>query len=324
MMYPARSKCSLLLAALLLFAGAAPGQTNQSRSMILVIGASGEPEYAEQFSNCAALWKTAAATGGFKISVIGEDQDKPEEDSQRLMRAVTNEVSQNAGELWLVFIGHGTYDGKTAKFNLRGPDISATNLAAALKPCQWPLVVIQCASASAPFMTALSAPGRVIITATRSGYELNATRFGNYLARAIADPEADLDKDGQVSLLEAFLAAARRTQDFYKEQGRMLTEHALIDDNGDGLGTPADWFHGVRATKAAANGKSVDGIRAHQLFLVPGDVEKRLSPEVRARRDELEQSLSALRLKKSQLKDDDYYQQLEVILVEMAKLYDGK
>jgi hypothetical protein len=318
------SKCSIWMFVLLLFTANASAQTNQSRSLVLVIGAAGEAEYGEQFSKCAGLWKEAAAKGGLQVTVIGEDKDKPDEDLRRLLEVVTNEVAKPAGELWLVFIGHGTYDGRSAKFNLRGPDITATNLAAALKPCRRPLVVVQCASASGPFLSALSAPGRVIITATRSGYELNATRFGNYLARAIADPAADLDKDGQTSLLEAFLAASREVQQFYKEQGRMLTEHALLDDNGDGLGTPPEWFRGTRAVKSAANGKSVDGIRAHQVFLVPGEQERQLSAEVRSSRDELEQKLSALRLKKKEIKEDDYFAQLEVILLEMAKLYDGK
>ncbi len=317
-------KCSIWMFVLLLFTVAAFGQTNQSRSLVLVIGAAGETEYAEQFSKNAGLWKEAAAKGGFQLSVIGEDKEKPDEDLRRLLEVVTNEVAKPAGELWFVFIGHGTFDGRSAKFNLRGPDIAATNLAAALKPCTRPLVVIQCASASGPFMNALAAPGRVIITATRSGYELNATRFGNYLARAIADPAADLDKDGQTSLLEAYLAAARETQQFYKEQGRMMTEHALLDDNGDGLGTPAEWFRGTRAVKSAANGKSVDGIRAHQVFLVPGEQEKQLPPEDRAHRDELERKLGALRLKKAEMKEEDYYQQLEVLLLDMAKLYASK
>src|SRR5262249_49838176 len=153
----------------------------------------------------------------------------------RLLNALTTEVSKTAGELWLVFIGHGTYDGKTAKFNLCGPDISADELATAMKPCRRPLVVIQCASASGPFLKALSAPGRVVIAATRSGYEVNVTRFGDFMARAIADPTADLDKDGQTSLLEAFLMAARQVEQSYKDQGRLMTEHALLDDNGDGL-----------------------------------------------------------------------------------------
>ena len=305
-------------------AAASFAQTNESRTLILVVGAPGEPEYAKQFSEWAELWKQAAAKGGLETTVIGEDKENPENDLSRLLTALTNEVTKPAGELWLVFIGHGTFDGKTSKFNLRVPDISAEDLAAALKPCKRPLAVVQCASASGPFLNALSAPGRVIITATRSGYEVNATRFGGYLASAIADPAADLDKDGQTSLLEAFIVAARQVEQFYQDQGRLMTEHALIDDNGDGLGTPADWFQGVRAVKSAAEGKSADGVRAHQMFLVRGDIEKQLPPEVRSHRDELEQKLSALRLQKSKMKEDDYYHQLEALMVETARLYEGK
>jgi hypothetical protein len=318
-----RRALTILVFLALLIVNTGRSQTNQSRSLVLVIGAPGEPEYAEEFSNSAALWEKAAVRGGLQTFVIGQDKEQPDQDRQRLLEVLTNEVARPAGELWLVFIGHGTFDGQTAKFNLRGPDISAAELASVLKPCRRPLVVIQCASASGPFLKALSAPGRVIITATRSGYEVNATRFGESMAQAIANSAADLDKDGQTSLLEAFLAASRQVEQFYKEQGRLMTEHALLDDNGDGFGTPADWFHGVRAVKTAADGKSVDGVRAHEIFLVPGDIEKELSPEARARRDALEEKLSALRLKKTNMNEDDYYRQLEGIMVELARLYQG-
>ena len=164
----------------------------------------------------------------------------------------------------------------------------------------------------------------MIVTATRSGYEANATRFGGYLAQAMADPAADLDKDGQTSLLEAFLLASREVAQFYKEAGRLATEHALLDDNGDGLGTPADWFQGVRAVKTAAAGKAVDGVRAHQFHLVRSATEQELSPDARSRRDELEAQLSALRARKATLPVDEYYQQLEVILVQIARLYHAK
>ena len=298
-------------------------QTNELRSMLVVVGAAGETEYGEQFVASADLWKRAGTNGGFQISVIGEG-GSGNGDRALLLNSLTNELRQSVEELWIVFIGHGTFDGRAAKFNLRGPDISADELAAALKPCKRPLAVIDCASASGPFINALSAPGRVIITATRSGYEENVTRFGNYLARDVADPAADLDKDGQTSLLEAFLMASRQTQDFYKDAGRLATEHALIDDNGDGLGTPADFFRGVRAVKKAANGKTVDGVRAHQMNLVRGANEQELSPALRARRDEMEAQLSALRDRKSQMNENEYYNQLEKILVGMAKLYETK
>jgi hypothetical protein len=310
--------------AILFFAALLFVNTTMARSLVLVVGAPGAPEYVEKFSKCATLWKEVAAKGGLETTVIGQDKDRPDDDRQRLLTALTNEMARPEGELWLVFIGHGTFDGRTANFNLRGPDISAADLASTLRSCSRPLVVIECASASGPFLTALSATNRVIITATRSGYEVNATRFGEYMAQAIADPAADLDKDGQTSLLEAFLAASREVAQSYREQGRLMTEHSLLDDNGDKLGTPADWFQGVRAVKTAVGGKSVDGVRAHQIFLVPNNVELELSPEVRARRDELEQKMSVLRLNKAKMNEDDYYRQLEGILVEMARLYETK
>ena len=314
----------MFLLLIFLFPHSSPAQTNEQRTLVLVIGAAGDAEYGRQFSAWAGLWRQAAAKGGLQTTIIGEETNQPENDLTRLLTVLTNEVAKPGGELWLVFIGHGTFDGRSAKFNLRGPDISADELASALKPCKRPLTVIDCASASGPFINALSAPGRVIITATRSGNEVNVTRFGGYLAQAVADPAADLDKDGQTSLLEAYLLAARQVEQFYKEAGRLATEHALLDDNGDGLGTPADWFRGVRAIKTAAAGKSVDGVRAHQLNLVRGAVEQELSPAVRARRDELEKRLSDLRARKGGMKEDEYYSQLESTLMEIARLYENR
>jgi hypothetical protein len=306
---------------LVLTPAAVRAQTNEQRSLVLVIGAAGEPEYGEQFSAWAGLWHQAATNGGLQTIVIGEDTNNPEGDHGQLLEVLTNEVAKPAGELWLVFIGHGTFDTRVAKFNLRGPDISAVELAGVLKPARRPLAVIDCASASGPFINALSAPGRVIITATRSGNELNVTRFGGYFAHAIADPVADLDKDGQTSLLEAFLFASREVDQFYREAGRLATEHALLDDNGDGLGTAADWFHAVRAVKTPPKGKSVDGVRAHQFHLVRSNAEQNLSPEIRAQRDALEKQLSDLRARKDSMDTDDYYRELEKILLETAKLY---
>jgi hypothetical protein len=320
----AMKRALLSLLGLLLCALPMGAQTNEGRTLVLVVGTPGEPEYGEQFSAWAGLWKQAATNGNLAVRVIGQDEAASPDDRTRLLTVLAEEVARPAGELWLVFIGHGTYDGRAAKFNLRGPDISAEELAVALKTCRRPLVVIQCASASGPFLPALSAPGRVIITATRSGYEVNFARFGGCLARALADPAADLDHDGQVSLLEAFLLASRQVEQFYRDQGRLMTEHALLDDNGDGLGTPPEWFKGVRAVKTPEKGKSVDGVRAHQMILARGQNEQALRADARARRDKLEQQLSALRLKKAEMKEDDYYSQLEKIMVETARLYSDK
>jgi hypothetical protein len=206
---------------------------------------------------------------------------------------------------------------------LRGPDLSATELAEWLKPFRRPVIVIQCASSSSPFLNKLAAPNRVVVTATRSGHEANYARFGRYMAEAIADPAADLDKDGQTSVLEAFIIASRRVGEFYETEGRLATEHALLDDNGDGLGTPADFFRGIRAVKKPAGGGSVDGLRAHQLHLVRSAAELMMPAELREQRDDLELAVARLRDSRTQLGDEEYFRRLETLMRQLAQVYEG-
>lgn len=290
-------------------------------TVLVVVGAEGTPEYGAEFRRWADLWVAAASKGQAEMIRIGDATGEGPSDRDRLRDALAAKASGGSGALWLVLIGHGTFDGREAKFNLRGPDISEVDLAGWLDPIEAPVAVLDGSSASGPFLARLSAKGRVVVTATRTGNEQNFARLGQYLAEAIADPGADLDKDGQVSLLEAFLKAGSRVEEFYKSRSRLATEHALIDDNGDRLGTPADWFRGVRATKRAKDGAELDGLRAHQFHLILGDRERTLSPAARQRRDQLEQSAAALRAEKAALPEDEYYRRLEAIMVELARLY---
>jgi hypothetical protein len=288
--------------------------------VVIVVGAPGTPEYASEFGGWADSWRAAAAQGGAESIEIGLS-DKGGSDRDRLS-AVLAERSTAANEpLWLVLIGHGTFDGREAKFNLRGPDVTDLELAKWLDPIKRPVVVIDCSSASAPFLNRLSRANRIIITATRSGSELNYTRFGHYMAEAIADAKADLDKDGQVSLLEAYLSASHRVEEYYRTRSQLASEHALLDDNGDRLGTPPDWFRGVRATRRAKDGAPPDGIRAHQVHLIPSDRERKIPADVRRRRDELELAIAALRDQKGKLGEDEYYERLEPLMLELGRLY---
>ena len=143
------------------------------------------------------------------------------------------------------------FDGKIARFNLNGVDFTAKELSQWLSKINSPLAVIDCSASSGPFLAELSGPHRVVITATRTGSERNFAHFGDFLSSAIADTSADLDKDDQTSLFEAYLKANSQLREFYAEAGRLTTEHALLDDNGDRQGTPADWFQGLRPTKSA-------------------------------------------------------------------------
>jgi hypothetical protein len=333
--------------------------------VVLVIGAPGDAEFGDAFSQQAAIWKELCQRAGCDLTTIGlshltaslipQGADGRSSEDPNAIPAVTSQITPEAGtaesnpaslpvpepptdwqqlkellevqpregmdELWLVFAGHGTFDGKEARFNLSGPDVSATELAEWLQPFERPVVVINTASSSAPFLPKLAGTNRVVVTATRSGYEQNYTRFGTHFAEAIVDPESDLDQDGQTSLLEAYLSAAHRVAEFYKMEGRLATEHSLIDDNGDGLGTPADWFRGLRATKRARDNAPLDGLRAHQLHLLRSPAELALGPEVRARRDEIEREIARLRDAKTEMDQDEYYRRLEVLLLDLARLY---
>jgi hypothetical protein len=289
--------------------------------VLVVVGAPGTSEYGAEFRRWAELWRNAAKKGAAESITIGEDETNGSEDREALHKTLTERATAGREPLWVVLIGHGTFDGHDARFNLRGPDVTAAELADWLKPIKRPIAILNCASASGPFLNALSAEGRVVVTATRSGDEQNFARLGQYLAESIADPAADLDKDGQVSLLEAFLMAGGRTDEFYRSKARLSTEHALLDDNGDRLGTPADWFRGIHATKRVKNGAAPDGARAHQLHLIRNDREQSMPPETRERRDRLERAAADLRAKKDKIPENEYYDQFEKIMVEIARLY---
>jgi len=300
-----------------------PRQDTQSRqAVIVVVGAPGTPEYATQFTAWAKLWEQACAKSGALYTAIGLDDPGASSDLTRIQQILTSPSGETTAALWLVLIGHGTFDGRTAKFNLRGPDLSAKDLAEWLKPVRRPVAVIDATSSSAPFLKELSSPGRIIVTATKSGFEQNYTRFGQYFAEAIVDPKADLDKDGQTSLLEAFLSASHAVTQFYAAAGRLATEHALLDDNGDGLGTPAEWFRGIRPVQKASDGAALDGYRAHQLHLLNSASEAAMPAEMRAKRDQLELQVMELRDTRVTLSDDAYFSKLEPLLREIAQIYE--
>jgi len=301
---------------------ATPTISNLTQTVIVVVGASGTPEYASEFARWAGLWEKACSRGQAGFIAIGLDEDGAPTERERVREALAAQTQQTTAPLWLVLIGHGTFDGRTARFNLRGSDLTASDLAEWLKPIDRPLAVINTASASAPFLKELSAPGRVVITATKSGFEYNYARFGQCLAEAIAQPQADLDKDGQTSLLEAYLTASHTVGAFYTAEGRLATEHALLDDNGDGLGTPAEWFRGIRPVQRVRDDTTLDGYRAHQFHLVPSPTETAMPTELRTRRDQLELQVIELRDTKAQFSEAEYFSRLEALLREIAHIYE--
>lgn len=295
-------------------------EVTERATVLVVVGAAGEENYGEKFTQWAEEWRKAAGKAQAKFISIGLDKDTGK-DKELLQQKLEAEKKEGLEAFWLVMLGHGTFDGTEAKFNLRNTDFTADELASWLKPFTRPVAIIDTSSSSGAFLPKLSQSGRVIVTATKSGFEQNFARFGEFISKAIADTAADLDKDGQTSLLEAYLMAGRKVAEFYETEGRLATEHALLDDNGDGMGTPADWFRGVRAVKKARDGAELDGFRAHQFHLVHSAEELKLPPEKRVRRDELELQLNRLRERKAETPPPEYNKELERLMLELARLY---
>jgi hypothetical protein len=297
------------------------GDGGAAAAVVVVVGAEGAPEYGARFRSAAERWQKAAGQAGASATVIGLQPEGGTPDRRRLQEALTRTVASAGDPAWLVLIGHGTFDGRTARFNLRGPDLAPEDLAAWCKSSRRPLIIINTAPASAPFLKALTGPDRVVVTATRAGSEKNATRFGGFLAEAIADAGADLDLDGGISVLEAFLFAAKRVEASYKAEGLLATEHALLEDNSDGRGTPASFFRGLAPGQRAEGDAPPDGHRAHQLALLAAPPERALPPAVRRRRDELELKVLKLRDGRGKLATEAYHARLEPLLLELGRIY---
>lgn len=305
-----RSTWILFLAALPLFA---------VPEVVLVIGEPGQANFAKRFEDTHRDWTNLFAKAGIQATVIGTGTHKTT-DLEQLQSALTN-TPRTAEAPWLILHGHGSHDGRDAKFNLRGPDITPEKLASFLS--ERPQVVIAAFASSAAFLPQLAASNRVVVSATRNLGEDSFSYFGSFLPKAMADPAADVDQDGAVSLLEGWLLAAKLTAEHYVNEQRILTEHPLLDDNGDGKGTPTDAFVGLRA-KPLKDGAPADGNHARQLTLVPSPAERALTPQARAKRDALERELLALRDRKAKLQEDRYYEQLKTILLKLARFYEAE
>jgi hypothetical protein len=212
--------------------------------------------------------------------------------------------------LFVFLIGHGAFDGKEAKFNLVGPDLSAGeyhNLLSSLPTRS--VVVFDMTSASGEFVKPLAATGRIIITATRSGQEQNATRFTEFLIAALGATDADTDQDGRISVLETFTYANRLTANFYTRAGRLATEHALLEDNGDGVGhQKAEGGDGLLARATYIDSRSQEEAAANVAIA-----------RLRSERTRLEGEIAQLIARKKDLPEPEYETALEKLFIELAK-----
>ena len=211
--------------------------------LLIVVGLAGDPEHGELFQK----WGSALAEASESIGVASERLvylSDAKEDARVRARATREEIdsalsvfAQAAAPddvVYVVLVGHGSYDGRTARFNLPGPDMTPADFDTLLRKLPARNVVfVNTSSSSGPFLEELSGPGRTIITATRNGAERFTTLFGGYFVEAFSTDASDADKNKRVSMLEAFQYAKNEVERAYEREGLLATEHALLDDNGD-------------------------------------------------------------------------------------------
>ena len=210
--------------------------------------------------------------------------------------------------LFVLLLGHGSWDGTDAKFNLIGPDLTASQWAELLGPAQGKVVFVNTTPSSSPFIKALAGPNRIVITATDQPGQKYDTVFADAFVQALGATSADLDKDSRISMWEAFAYASRIVRQTYEQKGLMQPEHAVLDDDGDGTGRQA-------------TGEGKDGTLASVTFIDAVIASRPADPELQQmvqKQEQLLLQLDALKKRKAQMKPEEYRPAWEALIIELA------
>jgi hypothetical protein len=290
------------------------------RYAVVVTGASGGDDYARKYDTLRVSFvSTLKEKFGFDPSHLAVLADHESAGVLLATRANVQHVLSDLRQrmtkddlLFVLLIGHGTSaNGEDAKFNLVGPDLSASEWSDLVKPIPGRLVFVDTSGASFPFMQKLAGRGRVVLTATDSAAQQFETVFPEFFIKAFEDPAADLDKDGRVSLWEAFSYASAGVRQWFDQHGQLPTERPLLDDDGDGVG------------REAQNPGS-DGALARAVYLEPDAASAveggaTLTALQKAKAD-LERRIEELKARKSAMAPDAYDAELERLLLELARV----
>lgn len=264
-------------------------------------GLAGEDYYQQQFDEQVAEIRQAAEKllerdQSNEVRVYQADQATKEN-----MLAWLEGLSQRVGgtdRVALFYIGHGTFDDKNYKFNLVGPDVSDSELKAVWDSLQAELkLIVNTSSSSGALLEQFEDDSdTLLVTATKSGRERNATRFGRFFIAALTDESADLDKNQLISLDEAFQFSSRATEDYYTSEGLIATEHPVLQ------GAHGDLF---------------------ELSTLSGTTNKNVSPELlelHNRRDQVDLDIDRLRMRRIGMTEEEYQQEFRRLIVQLSLL----
>ena len=264
---------------------------------LTIAGLGGELDYTQRFKMWAEDIDASLKKAGGDTSVT--TLIAPHLDAIRARFAEFDKQAKPADALVVLLIGHGTYDGHDYKFNIPGADLTAAELAALLDrvPAQRQLVV-NMTSCSGASIEQLRRPNRIVIAATRTGSEKNATNFPRYFAEALREPAADVDKNDSVTALEAFRYAQSKTTEFFDTQKRLATEHSTLEDTATKLAA------GFTVVRVGANAAAARDPNKRPLL---------------DKKEQLEQTIEKLKFNKAAMPAQEYKRQLTQLLLELAK-----
>jgi hypothetical protein len=310
---------------------AQPALAQGTQYAVLIGGLGGSEEYTNRFGQYLSETRRALVDNlGFEASnviVLAEpalqgqnfvtDVSTAENIRARFQRLASTVRSDD--HVYVILFGHGSFDGTRAQLNIPQRDLSDSDYADLVASLQaGRVVLVNTASASGPFVQSLSGPDRIVITATRSGNERNETVFPEYFVEALANPAADLNKDGSLTVQEVFVYAARNAAASFDAAGHLATEHALLEDTGDGKG-----FRVEELDQEGEGGlASVTYLKRSATIAHASSTAASASPEQARQREQLEREIAALKSRKASLGEDDYYAQLEALFVQLARLND--
>lgn len=305
---------------------AAYGQSVAQPHVVLIGGLGGDPAYTDKFARYLRETRTHLErrfeVDSDRIIVLAEEKIAREpfvdgvstaEEIRSTFGRISMEINDDE-QLFVILFGHGSFDGTTAKLNIPREDLGDSDFMALLSEIDASRIVfINTASASGPFADVLSGPERVIVAATASGTERDETRFAEHLVQALGSLQADLDKDGRTSVGELVTYASRSTARTFEESGQLATEHAVLDDNGDGTPVRIDQLEGADdghlAFATFIRGQSLLAADPAQLPLL-------------RERQSIEAQIAEVKGRKSQMQVDVYYDQLKDLFVQLARVND--
>lgn len=284
----------------------------QDTHVLVIAGVGGDEEHSARFTKWAGAVVDTAKKRGVAAANIVYLGERIELDATRMQGRATRDAVVKAftdtaararpnDDVFVLLIGHGSFDGRTAAFNLPGPDLTADEYKPLLDRLRLQRVAfINTASSSGAFLDPLAGPGRSIVAATRTGGERNEPRFAEFFIEAYTGDGADRDRNGRISVQEAFDYAKQKVTADYEKAGHLLSEHATLNDGAEGK-LAALQFLAPQRSRSTEMANADPALRA----LVE-------------QRDSLEREIAEWRLKKDGMDPAQYEAQLEKLLTDLA------